>query len=82
MKNSFNMNMSYITLSSAVVIGDDVVTSGLGGLYPKGIHIGKVTDIKKSSDGMSQIATIKAGVKFDEIGEVFVMKASSVETVE
>ncbi len=73
LKNSFSLKMSYLTLSSAVIVGDDVVTSGLGGLYPKGIHIGKVSEIRKSSDGMSQIAIVKTSVNFDEIGEVFVI---------
>lgn len=73
LKNSFSLRMSYLTLSSAVIVGDDVVTSGLGGLYPKGIHIGKVSEIRKASDGMSQIAIVKTSVKFDEIGEVFVI---------
>ena len=73
LKNSFSLKMSYLTLSAAVVIGDDVVTSGLGGLYPKGIHVGKISEIQKASDGMSQIATIKTSVKFDEIEEVFVI---------
>lgn len=73
LKNSFSLKMSYLTLSSAVIIGDDVVTSGLGGIYPKGIHVGKVIEIQKSSDGMSQIAIVKSAVKFDEISEVFVI---------
>lgn len=73
LKNDFSLKMSYLTLSSAIIVGDDVVTSGLGGLYPKGIHIGKISEIQKSSDGMSQIAVVKAAVRFDEIGEVFVV---------
>ncbi len=82
LKNSFNLKMSYLTLSSAVVIGDEVVTSGLGGLYPKGIHIGKVSEIKKSSDGISQTAIIKTGVAFDEVGEVFVIIKENTEEAE
>ncbi len=74
LKNSNEIKMNYIPLSSAVVKGDMVITSGIGGVYPKGINIGKVKSVSKSSDGLTQTALIEPGVKFDEIGEVFVMK--------
>lgn len=74
LKNSNEIKMNYVPLSSAVVKGDAVITSGIGGIYPKGINIGKVKSVSKSSDGLTQTVLIEPGVKFDEIGEVFVMK--------
>ena len=35
--------------SSSILINDTFVTSGVGGLYPKGINIGKVVEIKKTT---------------------------------
>ena len=35
--------MDYLVSTSDVVVGDVVITSGLGGVYPKGLPVGQVT---------------------------------------
>jgi len=35
--------------SSSILINDNFVTSGAGGLYPKGINIGRVVEIKSTT---------------------------------
>ncbi len=51
-----------------------VVSSGLGGVFPKGIPIGRVEKIQTNSDGLVKTAVIRPFVDFDRIEEVFVIK--------
>ncbi|MBE7035863.1 MAG: rod shape-determining protein MreC [Ruminococcaceae bacterium] len=69
--------MSFITNdSSSVVVGDKVVTSGLGGVYPEGILIGTVSEIKSDSMGYSQYAIIETAVDFERIREVMIIRSN------
>ena len=68
--------MSYVTGGAGIVLGDAVVTSGLGGVYPEGILIGTVSDIKSDAQGYSQYAVIDTAVDFERIREVMVIRNS------
>ncbi len=67
--------LNYITQdSSLVVVGDAVVTSGLGGVYPAGLLIGTVSEIKSDALGYSQYAIIDTSVDFERIREVMIIR--------
>ncbi|MBQ4518242.1 MAG: rod shape-determining protein MreC [Clostridia bacterium] len=69
--------MNFITNdSSTVVVGDTVVTSGLGGVYPAGLLIGTVSEIKSDSMGYSQHAIIETAVDFERIREVMILRSN------
>lgn len=54
--------------------GDDVVTSGLGGIFPRGIPVGQVFAVSTNpKDGSSRVEVAPA-VKFTAIEEVFVVQ--------
>lgn len=57
-------------------IRDTMVTSGLGGIYPRGINVGVVTEIKDTNDPLFKDVFIKPCVNFAHLEEVFVMKLS------
>lgn len=65
--------MSYISKDSTITVGDIVKTSGLGGIYPKGINVGTIKDIHSDNQGVSQYADVKPSVNFDKIYEVLVI---------
>ncbi|OQB16043.1 MAG: Cell shape-determining protein MreC precursor [Firmicutes bacterium ADurb.Bin193] len=65
--------MTYLSKSSTVITGDIIETSGLGGIYPKGLLIGKVREIRSETAGISQYAIIEPAVDFGRISEVFVI---------
>ena len=52
------LRLSYIAESGSVLIGDTVVTSGSGGVYPAGLVIGKVVSISVTSSGLDPYAVI------------------------
>lgn len=66
--------LSFLSTDTSLVLGDSVVTSGLGGIYPEGILIGTVSDIKSDAMGYSQYAVIDTAVDFEKIREVMVIR--------
>lgn len=65
--------MSYLSKTTNIVAGDYVETSGLGGLFPKGIMIGTVTEVGLEPHGISKYAIVKPEVDFEAIHGVFVI---------
>ena len=65
--------MSVITENADVLIGDTIVTSGVGGIYPEGIYIGKVQSFKNNTEGTGNYAIITPGVDFAHITDVLIL---------
>lgn len=63
-----------ISNTKTVSVGDLVYTSGLGGVFPSGIIIGKVESIKTDSYDLSKIINVKTSTDFDSINYVSVLK--------
>jgi rod shape-determining protein MreC len=61
---------------SDIKAGDTLITSGLGGIYPKGLYAGTVQEIRDESDPLFMKAVIKPMVDFNNLEEVFVIKLS------
>jgi rod shape-determining protein MreC len=57
-----------------VAIGDTIVTSGLGGIYPKGLLAGIVSRLEENRDPLFKKALVKPETNFDRLEEVFVIK--------
>lgn len=53
--------------------GDEVITSGLGGLYPAGLTIGEVTSVEWTSKSMLKTIFIEPGVYFKGLSRVAVL---------
>jgi len=67
---SGTVRMLYIPMDAEVVKGEFVTTSELSRVFPKGILVGKVTDVRKSKTGLYQIAEIKPFAGFFDTEEV------------
>lgn len=65
--------VEYIQENVNVVVGDQIVTSHLGTIYPPGILIGEITSIEDESHKMSQNAILKPVVDFKHLEEVLVI---------
>jgi len=66
--------MEFIPLEADIEVGDIVETSGLGEIYPKGIIIGKIKEIRQSSRDINRYAIIEPAVDFKRLEEVFIWK--------
>lgn len=54
-------------------VGDTVVTSAYGTLYPQGLIVGKVLTRKISKEGLTYVANVKPSADFDRLREVLVI---------
>ncbi len=57
----------------------NVITSGLGGVFPEGLPIGKVVEIVPDEFGLTQTAYVKPGADFYDIGHVMVVKRGALQ---
>ncbi|EFV77254.1 MULTISPECIES: rod shape-determining protein MreC [Cytobacillus] len=57
----------------------NVITSGLGGVFPKSLLIGKVVDVVPDEFGLTQTAYVKPGADFYDIGHVMVVKRGALQ---
>ena len=67
------VEMTYITRHSQAIPGQKVFTSGLGGIFPKGIPIGHITDTNSVGYGLYIEARVKLSANLQELEEVFVL---------
>ncbi len=54
--------------------GQTVITSGLGGVFPAGLLVGKVVEVKPDQYGLNQTALVKPGADFYDIKNVIVIR--------
>lgn len=73
--NSNNeLRAMYISTDANLVQGDSVDTSGLGGIYPKGIHVGSVKKIIPTKNITDRYAIVETAVDFNKLNTVLVIK--------
>jgi rod shape-determining protein MreC len=66
--------MSKIQSADPLQIGDTIVTSGLGGVFPRGIEIGTVVSREVGDFGITHTAMVKPSSQFRNLREVFVVE--------
>jgi rod shape-determining protein MreC len=65
--------LKYLDRSEDIKVGDEVVTSGIDGVFPKGLLIGNVVYIKRPKFGVTQEAELRTSVDFGKLEEVLVI---------
>ncbi|KAF0215607.1 MAG: rod shape-determining protein [Geobacteraceae bacterium] len=56
-----------------VKVGDTIITSGIGGIFPKGLPIGEITMVKKGDYGIFQTVDVRPAVNVTRLEEVLVL---------
>ena len=67
------LEFEFVVRGGDVLPGDIVITSGLGGVYPKGLPIGEVVSLGDPGGRLLQTATLRPAVDFGRLEHVFVM---------
>lgn len=70
------MRITNIPIGVSLIEGDKIETSGLGGIYPKGILIGKVKSFEQKSNPVENEAIIESYVDFDKLETVAIICVS------
>jgi rod shape-determining protein MreC len=65
--------LKYVQKSDDVQVGDKVITSGMGGIFPKGLMTGTVTKLDKKRPGIFQYVEVTPGVDFSRLEEVLIL---------
>ncbi|MDH3392690.1 MAG: rod shape-determining protein MreC, partial [Desulfobulbaceae bacterium] len=76
--NGTDYQLHYVLRNWKITQGDAIVTSGLGGVFPKGLQVGTVTKVTESRRGMFQQIDIKPSVDFLQLEHlIIIMKENS-----
>lgn len=71
--NNQILRASYIPTDAELIQGDSVSTSGIGGIYRKGIHIGVIKEIITTSNVIDRYAVIEPAVDFSTVDNVLII---------
>ena len=71
--------MKFVPISAKIKLGDKVISSGLGGVFPKGLVVGRVVDIVKHSQELFQDIMVEPSADLSNIEEVIVLLRNQVE---
>ncbi len=73
LENSQILRASYIPTGAELIQGDSVSTSGIGGIYPKGIIIGTIKEIITTSNITDRYAIVEPAVDFSKVDTVLLI---------
>jgi rod shape-determining protein MreC len=68
------LTLNYVSNLEDVVEGDLIVTSGMDGIYPKGIAIGRVASVR-NGPRLFKLVTVEPAARLDRLEEVFILRA-------
>lgn len=66
-------SLEFTTREEDVKVGDQVISSGIGGVFPKGVPIGEVTMVKRGEYGIFQTVTIRPTANISHLEEALVV---------
>jgi rod shape-determining protein MreC len=76
------LEMSRIEDDDPIQVGDKVITSGKGNVFPQGIEVGTVIEIHRGDMGLTRKAIVVPAADFNHLTEVFVVSVPSLEMEE
>ncbi len=68
-----NLSIKYASRNADIKVGDLLVTSGMGGVFPKGLPLGVINSVEKQQFGFFQQVEVSPSVNFSYLEEVMVM---------
>ncbi len=72
-KGGGTCSLEFALADEDVKVGDNVITSGVGGVFPKGLNIGEVSMVKKGEYGIFQTIDVRPAVNLARLEEVLVL---------
>ena len=68
-----SLRLEYVTTDSDVKAGDIIVTSGIGGVFPKGLPLGTVSSVDKSANSVYYTIVVRTQAQMENNEEVLVI---------
>jgi rod shape-determining protein MreC len=67
------LTLDFVSNEATVRAGDVVLTSGIGGVYPKGLVIGEVTSVRRQPNALAPSITLRPSARLGDMEEVLVL---------
>ncbi len=67
------LRLSFLPQDALLVAGDEILTSGRGGVYPQGLVVGTVESVHDDPSGMTRYAVVVPKADLDHLRQVFVV---------
>ena len=67
------LKLTYVFENSVLELGDTVLTSGAGGVYPAGLVIGKISDVASEEAGYGQYGVVTPSAELESLSQVFLI---------
>ena len=72
------LSLTNVPSDQRVAVGDSVISSGLGGIFPTGLYIGRVVESRKKEGEMFYQIDVEPGTNFSLLEEVFVITSKQI----
>ena len=76
-----SLRLSYVSADADVAVGDIVITSGLGGSFPKGLPLGTVSSIEKANNAVYYTIVVRSLSSAENNEEVLVVTSVTADQV-
>ena len=73
------LKLTYLQDAGVLVAGDTVLTTGSGGVYPAGLVIGTVADLRLDQGGFTEYGIMDPAVELTSLQQVFVIRGYAEE---
>ena len=67
---NWSIRVLYLSMTSDAAPGDEVVTSGLGGVFPKGLRVGRITAVAADPSALYRVATVEPSASLGQLDDV------------
>jgi rod shape-determining protein MreC len=74
-ENGYRCSIEYLARGEPARVGDKVVTSGLGGAFPRDVAVGRISRVLPGGAGLYQEVEVAPDVDFARLSEVLVVVA-------
>ena len=74
LKNKGHLKLTYIPIDVEISISEIVYTSGIGGVYPKGIPVGNIIKVVNKKNEIDRYAVVEPLVDIENIKEVAILQ--------
>jgi rod shape-determining protein MreC len=73
---NWGCEIHYLDPEADVRKGDAVITSGLGGIFPQGLRVGTVLDLRKDADTPGKVAEVEPAAPLRKLEDVMLLRGS------
>src|SRR3989338_6652823 len=67
------LSLDFVSREEDIQEGDQIVTSGIGGIWPKGLLVGKISKIEKGDEFLFKLIEIEPSTDFSKLEELFII---------